>query len=244
MIPDPRWYESAFDREYLDVYAHRDEEDAERALTFLEGQGLLRPGARILDLCCGNGRHVAPLCREGHRVFGFDLSQDLLRDFQARTECPVPLVRGDMRHLSFRPAFDLVLSLFTSFGYFQRDGENWLVFDEVADALKPGGAFVFDFLNAPRVEAGLIPHSERELSDGLHVKESRRIEHGRVIKTVRLSREGAVMRVWVESVRLFTRVEIERAMRGAGLEPTGAFGDFAAAPHGDDSPRLILVAHR
>jgi SAM-dependent methyltransferase len=242
MASDPQWFESAFDREYLEVYAHRDAEDADRALAFLNDQGLLSHGARVLDLCCGNGRHDMPLCHAGHRVFGFDLSEDLLRDFQAHAGGSVPLVRGDMRHLCFRPTFDLVLSLFTSFGYFESDEENGRVFHEVAGALKPDGVFVFDFLNAPRVASELIPHSERELSDGLRVEEDRRIERGRVIKSVRLRREGAVIRDWVESVRLFTRSEIEQAMHGAGLDPIGAFGDFDASPHGDESPRLILVA--
>ncbi len=243
--PARPWYEGAFEREYLDLYAHRDDEDAARALVFLEREGTVRCGDLILDLCCGNGRHSAALCQRGHRVVGFDLSADLLRDFQRRVACPMPPVRGDMRRLSFRGGiFDVALSLFTSFGYFEHDEENWQVIREVARALRSGGRLAFDFLNAPQVERTLTPTSERRLDAERHVVERRRIAHGRVIKTVDLHRGDTVARTWEESVRLFTRDEIEAALRGEKFGEIKAFGDFDGSPHTASSPRLILTATR
>lgn len=238
------WYEAAFDREYLDIYAHRDAADAARALAFLEREKVVRPGHRVLDLCCGNGRHSLPLCRAGHLVTGFDLSQALLFDFRARAGCAISLVRGDMRALAFRDqAFGAVLSLFTSFGYFEDDDENWGVLREIVRVLVPGGTFCLDFLNASRVRAGLRPHSERTLASGLRVVEDRLIdpERRRVIKRVALERNGRTIRRWEESVRLFTRDELDSAATQAGLSGLRAFGDFDSSPALETSPRLILI---
>ena len=239
------WYESAFDREYLDLYAHRNESDAERALAFFDEHSLIKRDDVILDLCCGNGRHSLALCRRGHRVHGFDLSEDLLREFQSRSDCPISIVRGDMRHLAYRDmVFDAVVNLFTSFGYFATDEENWAVFAEVARVLRPRGRFVFDYLNAPQVVATLQERTERDLDRGFRVVERRRHEDGRIMKEVELFRDGRPVRNWRESVRLFTKSDVEAALLRTGFSIEGVFGDFDSSPHSEASPRLIFVAIR
>lgn len=238
------WYETAFGREYLEIYAHRDAADAERALAFLDREQILRAGNRVLDLGCGNGRHSLPLCQRGLRVHGLDLSQALLLDFRRRARCDVPLVRGDMRRLPYRAAcFDVVLSLFTSFGYFETDEENWEVLAEVARVLRPGGRFVLDFLNAARVREDLRPRSERVLPSGLRVVETRRVDQsaGRVVKRVEIQSAGDRCE-WEESVRLFGWAEIASSLRSHGFAEARLFGDFDSTPHSSSSPRLIACA--
>ncbi len=60
------WYVAAFGECYPQLYAHRDDEGAARELA---GLALLlgRPlgGARVLDLCCGTGRHAQVLAEAG-----------------------------------------------------------------------------------------------------------------------------------------------------------------------------------
>ena len=154
------WFERWFGEEYLRAYAHRDDEDAERLVGLLDTLGVAGAGQRVLDLACGPGRHTAALARRGARVVGLDLSRVLL--LAAREAGADRLVRADMRSLPFRDAaFDAVLNLFTSFGYFTEDVEHETVLREVARALRPGGRFVLDFLNAPGVRAGLVARDER-----------------------------------------------------------------------------------
>ncbi len=242
------WYESAFDALYLTVYSHRNRDDALRALAFLQREECIRPGDRILDYCCGAGRHLLELLRAECDVFGFDLSRALLTKgaedlreggFDSR------IVQARMEQVPFRESFDAAISLFTSFGYFETDAENAAVFHEVNQALKPGGRYLIDFLNAPQVRANLVEASSEETPSGIKLKVRRAIEGDspRVVKRMRII-DGAEPREIVESVRLFDRSELEAMLKAAGLDPMGVWGDFDSAAHDDESPRCIILAQK
>jgi len=198
-------------------------------------------GREVLDLACGPGRHTAAVGRGGARVVGLDLSRALL--FAARRRGVGPLVRGDMRRLPFRAAaFDVVLNLFTSFGYFACDTEHEAVLREVARVLRPGGRFVLDYLNAPAVRAGLVPRDERRNGDATVVQERHISDDGRfVIKSIHVSGGG---RTFTERVRLFERADLEALLAAQGIRPEAAAGDYDGAAYTPASPRLILLGRR
>ncbi|MCX7016480.1 MAG: class I SAM-dependent methyltransferase [Candidatus Sumerlaeota bacterium] len=250
-MPSPTrsyWYETAFDTLYLTLYPHRDEADARRAVEFLDKKARLGEARLVLDLCCGAGRHLLLLRHLGARVVGFDLSRQLLETAAndlAAHDFPPSLVQGDMAHLPFSGAFDLAINLFTSFGYFDSDAENARVLREAAEALKRGGRFVLDFMNAPWVRASLVPHSVEQTATRLRVDTRRAIEGDppRVVKRVRVS-GGRVEREIVESVRLFERADLEAMLSEAGLRVAGAWGDFDGRPYGEMAPRCLLLAEK
>ena len=250
------WYKKAFGSAYLDVYSHRDEKEAAKALKLIERvyRPLLGvacgPPLRILDLCCGQGRYSALLAGMGHEVAGVDLSEELLalaaEKLSRKPELPgrVWLIRADMREVPFRGAFDLAINMFTSFGYFLEDAENRRTLEAIGLALRPGGRFVIDYLNRTRVIRELVKEDSSE-QEGLRVTQSRRISPDglRVDKTVLVeSPEGREN--WVESVRLYNREEMERMLDESGLEAGKTYGDYAGGEHGPDSPRLILTGVR
>jgi SAM-dependent methyltransferase len=246
---DLPWYSRAFEAGYLNLYAHRDAADAARALDFLAAAVPLRPGLRLLDLCCGAGRHLALIAPRVASAAGLDLSRVLLncaRQSLAPGD-PAPLMEADMRALPLRSAhFDAVINLFTRFGYFDRDDENAAVLREIARVLRPGGRFVFDHINPPHLRAGLRPRTERDLDGGVRVLESRRIDPAarRVHKDVEFRRPGEPPVRWHESVRLYEPDELDAAFAAAGLRVLDRFGDFDRRPLTPDAPRLILLAQR
>lgn len=235
------WFERWFGEEYLDLYRHRDEEEAERLVALLWRRGVGRAGDRVLDLACGAGRHTAALGRRGAQVVGLDLAMPLL--VTARHRGAGPLLRGDMRALGLRSqSFGAVLNLFTSFGYFDSDQEHERVLREVSRVLRPGGVFILDFLNAPAVRSSLVPRDELAMGTTVVVQERRLSEDGRfVTKTIHLGGEG---RSFMERVRLYERSDLEAMLASAGLAPEEALGDYRGAPHDATSPRLILVARQ
>jgi SAM-dependent methyltransferase len=235
------WFEEYFGEDYLRIYQHRDESEAERAIDLIAAHVRGREIKAVLDLGCGAGRHSKALCERWWTV-GLDLSAALLRI--ARREVPdAPYVRADMRELPFADeSFDLVVNLFTSFGYFEDDRENARILDRVATAMRTGGTLVIDFLNASDVRRNLVPYDER-VENGITIEQSRTItpDDRFVEKTIRLRERG---REYVERVRLLSARDLERMLESAGFEVVNCFGDYVGAAWSENSPRTILFASR
>jgi SAM-dependent methyltransferase len=235
------WFEEWFGEEYVALYPHRNEAEAERAVALIARTLAARPVRRVLDLACGSGRHSRYLGAKWW-TSGIDLSEVLLR-IARRNETPAKLVRGDIRDLPYRDSvFDLVVNLFTSFGYFETDEEHELVIRDLARVIAPHGTFVLDYLNAEQVREQLVPYDERSIG-GRVVEQRREITGGGrfVVKHISLKSEG---RDFEERVRLFARVELEQMLERADFRIETAFGDYGGEPLTATSPRVILFASR
>ena len=195
----------------------------------------------MLDLACGAGRHTRVL-RERWWTVGLDLSLALLR-LARRESLEAPYVRADMRELPFADeSFDLVVNLFTSFGYFEDDSEHVRVLACVGAAMKRGGTLVIDFLNASQVRRDLVPYDER-VENGITIEQRRAISpDGRFVeKTITLPERG---KEYIERVRLLSPRDLRVMLVSAGFAVTKFFGDYAGADWKEDSPRTILFANR
>jgi SAM-dependent methyltransferase len=210
---DP-WWRTAFGAHYETLYAHRDDTSAAAEVAGLLPNLRRAPGP-ILDACCGNGRHLAALRAAGLPAFGFDLSADLLASARQRTECRGRLVRCDMRRPALTGGWGAVLLLFTAFGYFD-DQDNAACLAALGGLLAPGGRLVLDLPDPEEVQRALVPRTERETACG-QVVEERVIRRGRVEKTVTLTRNGAVVQTYRESVQLYDRAGLAGVAGRAGL---------------------------
>lgn len=234
------WFERWFGNEYLALYPHRNEEDARQAVDLItQHVGLER--RRVLDLACGPGRHAVHLARRTAAVVGFDLSMTLLRRAQELRAPVAGFVRGDMRRLPFRAgAFDVVVNLFTSFGYFAHDTDHIRVLEEVARVLLPAGIFVLDYFHADSVRRGLVSDDAKIVGgEPVEIRRSISPDNRYVIKDLYLMAD-----VFQERVRLFTPADLEGLLGGAGFRVSHRFGAYDGRQLADDSPRAIFVAHR
>jgi len=233
----PEWFEEWFGEEYLQLYPHRDQAEADRAVALVARATGLRPGWRVLDVGCGAGRHARAFRAAGARCVGLDLSRTLLRIARGVTDAP--LVRADMRELPVRlGSMDLTVSLFTSFGYFERDEEHAGALREMAGTLRPGGWFVIDFLNPSEVRARLVPRERVPVLGGeVDVARSVSPDGHYVCKSI-VTPDG---RKFVERVRLFEPAEISAMLGHAGIDVRHRFGDYDAGPMCPGSPRTILA---
>ena len=237
---DTAWFVKAFGRHYARVYAHRDEASAEREAAFVSKQLGLRDGRSVLDAGCGAGRHARALARTGARVTGVDLSAELLA-LAAERAPQVRTVRADLRALPFSSrSFDAIASLFTTFGYFDDEGnrEQLAGFRRV---VRDDGVLLLDFLNVPPVTDTLVPESERRQGEAT-IRERRRIRDGRVEKEVAFTLPGRETERWTESVRLYGRDELIDLARVCGFRVTETFGDLAGGSWSPSADRLVLRA--
>lgn len=230
------WFEEWFGEEYLELYPHRDETDAERLIALVGRIVPLGAGARVLDICCGAGRHARAFTDRGHWTVGIDLSRHLLQ--RAQLVAGTPLVRGDVRQLPFRPgSFDLAVNLFTSFGYFETDEEHRAALAEMLAPVKRGGWFVIDFLNADLVCEGLVPSETMTTAAGPVTVERWLQDEGRFVFKAITTPDG---RQFMERVRLLRRDELIGMLTAAGGTVIHEFGSYDGAPAAPGQPRVIL----
>jgi SAM-dependent methyltransferase len=230
------WFEEWFGEEYLQLYPHRDDAEAARAVALLVQATGFQAGWRVLDVACGAGRHARAFRAAGARCVGVDLSATLLRIARGVTDAS--LVRADMRALPIRSgSMDLTVNLFTSFGYFDREADHATALQEMVATVRPGGWFAIDFLNPAAVRARLV-RCERLAVGGRDVEVIRALsaDGHYVSKTIRT--EG---RSFVERVRLFEPGEIEAMLGRTGVAVRRRFGDYDASPLQPGSPRTILL---
>lgn len=107
---------------------------------------------RVLDVCCGPGRHAKHLADAGYEVTGVDRDVEAVR--QARATVPgAAFLELDQRDLRRLPgSFDAALILWQSFGYFDPAG-NDQVLANIAELLRPGGRLLLDLFHPGYFEA-------------------------------------------------------------------------------------------
>jgi SAM-dependent methyltransferase len=233
------WYQEWFGEEYLELYAHRDEDEARRQVSFFREQcGPI--GGPVLDLACGTGRHMSELQSHGYVPVGCDLSFILLHT-GVREYGQMPVARADMRQLPFCDAvFAALVNFFTSFGYFSEEEENVQVVREMSRVLAPGAPFLFDYLNIHRELEKLVQRETKETPLG-----SVRIERWFDPSDRSINKRMTIGdRRYLERVRGYDLEEISAMFTACNLSIGRAFGDFTGAEFVRTSPRLILVGSR
>jgi SAM-dependent methyltransferase len=248
---DPEWYAGFFDSEWLDLLSpdHAGGERTEREVAFVVDRLALEPGARILDLACGHGRHSLALARLGYAVTGVDLSGPSIeraREGAAAEGLDTTFVQADMREIAFDSEFDAALNLWSAFGYFEDQADDARVLEGLARALVPGGRFILEQINALMFFRRFQEHHWEELEGGAIMLEERTydVETGRTEAFWTIVRPDGSRAELAHSLRLYTPAELISLIRAAGLSVDATWGSWDGDPLGLDSRRLIVLARR
>jgi SAM-dependent methyltransferase len=231
------------------LYKHRNDEDARDLINLIQRTISIKKGDSVLDIACGAGRHSLELARRGYDVTGFDLSDYLINE--ARTACnkakekalQVHFLKKDMRHFNFKGRYDLAVNLFTSFGFFDNDQENFTVIENASNSIKKGGYFVLDFLNKGYLIENIVKYSRNKVDNEI-LHQKRRIDGDYVIKDIRIVNGNKELN-YREQLKLYTLAELKRAFESFNLKIISKYGDYFGNPYKlKESKRIILFAQK
>ena len=241
-MAERQWFEVWFDHPmYHVLYKHRDDSEARSFIDSLLNTLQLHRNARILDLACGAGRHSRYLNECGFQVIGLDLSANSIAQAKQFENEKLEFAVHDMREVYLENTFDLILNLFTSFGYFEDKSDNLRVLSSVSRMLKPNGVFVLDYMNSVRTLRNLIPQ-ETKTFQGVEFHITRRIENEMIKKNIRFSDTGKDYD-FTESVQAFSSLDFQRMLENTRMHLYQTFGDYTMAPFEErTSNRMILVS--
>jgi SAM-dependent methyltransferase len=198
----------------------------------------------VLDLCCGPARHSAVLAQKGFAVTGVDRSPFLLSKAREHTaDMPIELVEADMLYFVRPAAFDLALSLFTSFGYFETRGQDLQVLRNIRASLKPGGVFLIDVMSKEYICGHPMPTRWEDMPTGELL-----IQHYDVfpgwgrIRVQWLLIEGERVRRFEFQHNVYSGQELTGLLERAGFEEIQLFGSLEGTPYDTSATRLIARA--
>jgi SAM-dependent methyltransferase len=201
-----------------------------------------------LDLGCGPGRHAIPLARRGFHVTAVDLSLFHLAKARERAEAAqvaVEFVQSDMRSFVRADAFDLALSIFTSFGYFDDPADDFRVLRNTHQSLKPGGVLVMDVASKERLARVLHPTLSQRAADGALLVQ----RHEIVEDWSRVRNEWTVVRngrahTFEFLLRIYSGQELKALLGAAGFAAVRLYGGLDGRPYDLEAERLVAVAGR
>lgn len=234
------WFASWFDTSYYHIlYKHRDDTEAQEFIKNIVSFLTIKKEAKLLDLACGKGRHSIFLNQLGYNVVGADLSKNSISIAKEFENESLHFVEHDMRN-SFTSKFDVVLNLFTSFGFFEDDNEDIKVLQNIKNRLNPNGIAIIDFMNAKKVIQNLVP-DEIQIIDGITFNIKRYVKNGFIVKEINFDSDGE-HHTYFEKVKCLDLTKINLYLDSVGFKIKHTFGNYQLDTFNENnSDRLILV---
>jgi len=210
------------------------------------------PGAAILDLCCGTGRHAVELASRGYKVTGVDRTPAYLnaaRESAEGADLSATWTLSEMLDYREPNTFNCVINMFTSFGYYESPKDNERVLENIFASLRPGGAALLDLMGKETVARDFQPQEWREWN-GTILLESREIQedwthiHNRW-EVISPPENGKSARQSYEfSHWLYSAAELHAMLLGAGFRAVSIYGSLSGEPYDDDAERLVAIARK
>ena len=238
------WFLDWFDSPYYPIlYQKRDDCEAQWFLDNLLQQLHCSPGASIIDIACGKGRHSKYLSQKGFKVTGIDLAGNAIAHAKQFENERLSFYVHDMRKPFRINYYDYAFNLFTSLGYFASQNDNFLAIKTLNNSLKVGGTGIIDFFNATKVRQDLVPEETKSMS-GIDFKISKRIEGRILIKSIQFEAEQRTYD-FQEKVQLLTINDFNQWFNAVGLKVEHLYGDYSLGSyHEATSERLIIQVRK
>lgn len=240
------WFKKWFDSPYYEnLYFRRDKAEAASFIDKLILHLKPLPAAMMLDIGCGSGRHSVQLASKAFDVTGIDISENSILQAKKKENDHLHFFVHDMRLPFFINYFDYAFNFFTSFGYFKTRREHDNAIRTVAQALKPGGVFVIDYLNVHYEEEHLVPESKIEIK-GVNYFIRKYFDETHFYKKILV--EDHKLKVplqFIEKVAKFSFGDFVDMLSFRKMQVQEVFGDYNFHEYDvKKSPRMIIIAKK
>ena len=208
----------------------------------------LSPGAAVLDLACGPGRHALELARRGFRVTGVDRTAAYLKQARCRADeegLSVEWVQADMRDFCRADAFDAAINMYTAFGYFEDPADDRAVAANLFRSLRVGGVLVMELMGKEVLARIFQERGWREYEDGTLMLEERKIRSGwDWIDNRWILLRGGARKEFRVGHRLYSAAELSSLLTDCGFASVDVYGSLEGTPYDHTARRLVLVASK
>jgi SAM-dependent methyltransferase len=209
--------------------------EAKREVADIARLAGLKKGAAVLDAACGEGRHSLEFAARGFRVTGVDITEAYVRQAarlaKKRALKNAGFEKGELRDLyRFQGAFDLVLNLFTSFGYYQRATDNQESLWQMASALKRGGVLVMEVMPRETLDGIFTERHWQATRGGFLLQRRRWVDGGRKLRNDLIWIGKGKEREAMSEIFVYTQDELKAMFRRAGLKDIKTYRNYKGQP--------------
>lgn len=204
----------------------------------------MEPPLRVLDLCCGPGRHTLALARRGYRVLGVDRTEHYLEEARRRADeegLDIDLAHSDMREFVEPEAFDVAINMLTSFGYFPDPEDDRRVIANLFASLVPGGRMVLDTVGKEILARIWEDREWRERDGDFYLYERRVLDDWSWIENRWIRIDIDERHEYTVGHRLFSAYELKGLLVEAGFADVKAYGDLSGRPYDTEARRLVVT---
>ncbi len=203
--------------------------------------------AKILDLCCGIGRHSLELARKGYSVVGVDLTEEYLTKASKAADSEglhIEFVRDDMRQFSRSDSFDAAINMFTAFGYFESAEEDKRVLENIYCSLRKGSKLIIDIMSK-EILARIWQERDWHEQDGrIFLRESKLTQDFSWVENRWILLEDGKQKEHRFGHRIYFAVELCGLLTDCGFRSVNCYGDLDGGDYDHNAKRLIAVAQK
>ncbi len=236
------WFSSPY---YHQLYLKRDDQQPaafiNRLIDFLKPA----PDSFILEAGCGIGQNSRLIAPYGFDVTGIDLSFENIDEAKNFESEKLHFFQHDLRLPFWMNYFHYAVSLFTNFGYFRTEREHYNAIRTIANALKPGGVLVLDYLNVHYAEDHLVHKSEKEV-DGVNFFLTKWFDETHFYKKIVVEDdELEEPLIFQEKITKFTLGDFNDMFAFHKLQIQDVYGDHDFGSYDlKNSPRMLMIAKK
>jgi SAM-dependent methyltransferase len=219
----------------------QEEVDKIQNLLHIEGQ------SKILDLCCGKGRHSLEFSRRAFDVIGVDRTAAYIEKARLEAEklnLTATFILDDMREYCVPKNFDIIINMFGSFGYFENPDDDRKVVTHMYTSLRAGGKFLIETAGKEILARNFQERGWNEEGDLLILSERKVSQNWSCIETHWIVIQGTKRVEHRVSVRSYSAVELSSLLFDCGFSKVQVYGNLDGSEYNHMAQRLVVVGQK